>query len=813
VQVLERSLDRFSVDTRGLLAAAAVAGSGTPLALLALANSCTTTEASERLHPAVREGVLAEVAPSGVRFHHALLAEAATRLGDPHELHGRLATAWDTAGTLDGRAAAAGHRLRGAAGTAAVGAAVEAACQVATELVAADQQPRAAGLLWDAREVGQECVGRQELLANVALDLAEILGWLGDLDPALQLYQEAAELARGSSDPRTRARAEAGANLWVTAFVPDRPRVRRLDDALEALPPEELRLRATLLGRLTIIGSADVDAADQVRAWAEEAVGVARATGDPTLVAESLINLTISAKTRSEVDDLVVAADEVIRLADRAGRSDLAVHGHQRRAGYFLNRGDLGAANESLGSAEVLAALLPSAAWRHSTLVQRTTLLALSGHRSAATAAMYECARVGAGHIEPIVILGCEAMHQLMLFDLYGHTDDRAEEVYRIATEMFVDVPSPVLQVQKGFGAQLFGDETSVHDVIHRFGSRPERLVRSTTGDHLLRVFGDTVARAGATAYAATVYRALLPYAGLLNVGGGHSAGLPVDDVLGRLAALDGDVRAAVGHARAAVALARSMPSPPLLVHCLDHLADFTERAGEGEADGLRAEADTVAATAGVVRPGPGRTPRPTPGAYDTARSAAMRRDASQWVLTTPLGDVRLPLSNGLGQLARLLTTPGVEVSAVELAGRAPTPVAAGLGPSLDAQAKRAYRQRLLELQVEVDDAARVNDLVRGERAHAEIDALLRELRRAVGLGGRDRPTGSDAERARINVARSLRRAITAVTDQAPLLGTHLAESVRTGGQCIYLPEPEAAMSWTVESARGASWAGASPGP
>ena len=374
---------------------------------------------------------------------------------------------------------------------------------------------------------------------------------------------------------------------------------------------------------------------------------------------------------------------------------------------------------------------------------------------------------------------------------------------------MFVDVPSPVLQVQKGFGAQLFGDETSVHDVIHRFGSRPDRLVRSTTGDHLLRVFGDTVARAGATAYAGTVYRALLPYAGLLNVGGGHSAGLPVDDVLGRLAALDGDVRAAVRHARDAVALARSMPSPPLLVHCLDHLADAIERAGEHDADGLRAEADMVAATAGVMRPG--RTPCATPGVHDAARSAAMRRDATQWVFTTPLGDVRLPDSNGLGQLARLLTTPGVEVSAVELAGRAHTPVAAGLGPSLDAQAKRAYRQRLLELQVEVDDAETVNDLVRGERAHAEMDALMRELRRAVGLGGRDRPTGSDAERARINVARSLRRAIAAVTEQAPLLGTHLAESVRTGGQCIYLPEPAAALSWTVDAARGGSSAGASP--
>ena len=49
-----------------------------------------------------------------------------------------------------------------------------------------------------------------------------------------------------------------------------------------------------------------------------------------------------------------------------------------------------------------------------------------------------------------------------------------------------------------------------------------------------------------------------------------------------------------------------------------------------------------------------------------------------------------------------------------------------------------------------------------------------------------------------INVVRSLRRTIAAIAEQAPLLGAHLDESVRTGGHCIYLPEPGSALSWTV---------------
>ena len=272
--------------------------------------------------------------------------------------------------------------------------------------------------------------------------------------------------------------------------------------------------------------------------------------------------------------------------------------------------------------------------------------------------------RVGTGHIEAVVVTGCEAIHRVMLVDLYGHPDDRAEELHRITSEMIADVPSPVFQVQRGFGAQLFGDDASLQDVLHRYGPEPDVLLRSMTGDNLLRVFADTVARAGATAYAAACYRALLPYAGLLNVGGGHSAGLPVDDVLGRLAALDGDLASSVRHLRDAVALARSMPSPPLLVHCLDHLADAVERAG-----GRAVEASGTSRRPCAPRPGPSRRPAascgrggrpsPTAGRADPPVTASMRRDGPTWVLRTPLGQARLPDSNGLGQLARLLAAPG----------------------------------------------------------------------------------------------------------------------------------------------------------
>ncbi|HYQ32316.1 MAG TPA: AAA family ATPase [Lapillicoccus sp.] len=798
-EVLQGSFERFEEATLLGLATAAVAGPGAPLGVIATATGRSSGALGELLEPALSAGVLDQVSPVGVHFRHALFAETVAGLLDTHALDARLASAWEAVGGLDARASAAGHRVRAATTAAEIADAVPTTCEVAAELVAANRQARAAGLLAEAEQAAAACVDRPELRVRVALDLADVRTWLGDLDRALSSYQVAADLARSASDPVLRARAEIGANLYASAFVPDLPRMRRLEDALRTLPPDERHLRATLLGRLTIVGRADVDATDQVRAWADEAVAVARSTGDPVLVAQALLDHSMAPTSPAEIDASLVAADEVVSIAVRAGRPDLAMSGHQRRAGYYLNRGDLGAANLALSRAEVLAALLPSPGWRHTTLVQRTTLLALSGSREAAVASMEEAVRVGTGHVEAVVVTGCEAIHRVMLFDLYRHPDAAAEELHRVTSEMIADVPSPVFQVQRGFGAQLFGDSASMHDVLHRYGPEPELLLRSMTGDNLLRVFSDTVARAGATAYAARCYQALRPYAGLLNVGGGHSAGLPVDDVMGRLAALDGDITASIRHHRDAVALARSMPSPPLLVHCLDHLAEAVEQAGgsDGEPEALRAEAQALALAFGVLRSGQDVSPP------DPPFTAWVQCDGPTWTFDTPFGHARLPDSNGLRQLARLLASPGVELTVLNLTGRTHASIAADLGAGLDARAKREYRRRLVELQAEIDNAEAGNDPIGSERAHVEMDALLRELKRAVGLGGRDRPTGSDVERARINVVRSLRRAIAAIAVQAPLLGAHLDDSVRTGGRCIYLPDPAAAMSWRVDTTEG----------
>jgi hypothetical protein len=73
---------------------------------------------------------------------------------------------------------------------------------------------------------------------------------------------------------------------------------------------------------------------------------------------------------------------------------------------------------------------------------------------------------------------------------------------------------------------------------------------------------------------------------------------------------------------------------------------------------------------------------------------------------------------------------------------------------------------------------------------------LTDQLTAAVGLGGRDRPTGSDAERARTAVTKAIRTVIAHITTHDPNLGGHLNQAIKTGTYCTYTPDPTAPLHW-----------------
>jgi hypothetical protein len=163
-----------------------------------------------------------------------------------------------------------------------------------------------------------------------------------------------------------------------------------------------------------------------------------------------------------------------------------------------------------------------------------------------------------------------------------------------------------------------------------------------------------------------------------------------------------------------------------------------------------------------------------------------LRRDGEDWVLSMGGHTTRLRHSKGMAQLAVLLANPGKEISAVALAGGIPAPAAPD--PVLDEPAKRAYRQRLAELDRVLDGAAARGDATAAGGLEAERAALVAELKRAAGLAGRPRVFSDEAERARVNVTRTIRQALDRILTTDPESGRHLLASVHTGIRCVYRP-------------------------
>ena len=113
----------------------------------------------------------------------------------------------------------------------------------------------------------------------------------------------------------------------------------------------------------------------------------------------------------------------------------------------------------------------------------------------------------------------------------------------------------------------------------------------------------------------------------------------------------------------------------------------------------------------------------------------------------------------------------------------------------LDDEARARYRARLAELDDELDRAGRRGDAERGAALEREREALLDELRRAVGLGGRTRRLGDEAERARKAVTARIRDTLRKLDERHPELAAHLRETVSTGSTCRYSPAETACLA------------------
>jgi pimeloyl-ACP methyl ester carboxylesterase len=205
------------------------------------------------------------------------------------------------------------------------------------------------------------------------------------------------------------------------------------------------------------------------------------------------------------------------------------------------------------------------------------------------------------------------------------------------------------------------------------------------------------------------------------------------------------------------------------------------------------------------------------------ATQGVFRREGEFWTIACRGEIFRLRDVRGLAYIAYLLGHPGEEFHVLSLASKvggtqnelaepateeqaAQSDLTVGqmgdAGEMLDAQAKAAYKRRTAELREQLEEARELNQLERVDRLEDEIEAVGRELSRAVGLGGRDRRAASAAERARINVTRAIKVALERIAEHNPALATLLTSSIRTGTFCSYTQDARLPASWQLDRRR-----------
>jgi hypothetical protein len=302
-------------------------------------------------------------------------------------------------------------------------------------------------------------------------------------------------------------------------------------------------------------------------------------------------------------------------------------------------------------------------------------------------------------------------------------------------------------------------------------------------------------AKTGDVSAAAQLREVLLSYRGRLVVlGGANSAMGPVSYFLGLLAMLTGPLDEAAACFEEATAFAERVGALPGQVLCLEGIAEvmsLRQAPGDREAaSACRRRARDIAERLGMA------------GALGRLTSPedrwTLRRDGDDWMLEAGPEQARLRDSRGLRYLRALLAAPGAEIPALDLVADGSGLVATDGAHVLDAAGRDAYRRRIRELDADLAAADRAGDGEAAERAEAERQALVSELRRATGLAGRPRRAAAEAERARVNVTRTLRAAIDRIALAAPIAGAHLQASIRTGTACRYQPGPGGPASWRV---------------
>jgi hypothetical protein len=588
-------------------------------------------------------------------------------------------------------------------------------------------------------------------VATALLGQAEAAWSRGDPEAAVDLFERAAMAAEREGDLESRVAAVLGlARGQRYNLTPGRLPVH-LHAAYEAVTAHDDRARlAAALARCWAYANEPRRAAP----FAAEAIRSAEAGGDRTVLADAL---DAALASHWGPDDLGVRRDWAVRLDDVAAhlrdpeaRVQAALWG-LTVAWEVL---DLPRMHRSMRALELVAEESPRG--RFFAASRRLPLELLRGHTSVAQTLI---AQAEAASTEVSIPDAFGVLLSMQGYAAYftGDTETCAS-VAAFFGEYAAEHGVAAVRAESALMWLGAGRLDKVEETIGAFSTEVLReLPEDSDWMLIFQCVAEAAVAIGDKQVAETVVELLSPYAArsVVNAGAVMWHGV-TDDTLGRALVLLG--RPTEGHRQLIAAL------------------ETYERIGaRWWRDRLRGDLDTG----------------PRPRTSTDLRAAQLRpQPGGLWVVGRPGSPFVLPRMRGLEHLHALLSNPGTDIPALDLASVG-TPVEQPGIEVLDDTARRVYRARVEELDRELELADDVS--LREER-----DALVAQLTGATGLAGRDRRTGGSSERARVAVRKAIIAALARIAEHDPQLARHLHERVHTGHQCRYVPDPDHPLTWTL---------------
>ena len=822
--VIESHLRLIDPPTREMLEVAAVQGLVFDPAVVAAAVQLDDLELLEMLE-AARRARLIERCDADWRFDHALIGETLLGALAPHQvaLH-HLATAdgiekLDPFGLADNIEPIANHLAAAGSMTPAdrlLESSLAASDHAADRLAWEDQSHHLSTAIGALNSIGNP---DPSVLVDLMLRRCDLEKLLGNHEGAVGLAEEAAVVSRTSSDPLLLAQVALAyppnSEFIEIDEIHDPTQAELRAEALSMLDPQEQVLRAKLQAALALSLYWSTQASNRAESHrnsastrdllTRESLETARRLSDDSALAAALsarIHANWGPAAKEERPSL---ADELALVGERLGEPHTALVGRVWIISDLLERAELATADRAI------EAFSHEASRTHDRL-HMWTALRWRANRALMT-----------GDFDNVEVLSTQALSlatEIMPADVafqffttavgpLHYLQGRLAESFEYAQERAEQSPNvPAWRV----GLATIASEMGLHGIARRelrvFSADDfEMLPRDLNFIGSMMMAALVAHTLGDVEAAEAIEHHLSPSSGRLAIHGtGYASYGAVDLALAQCAEVAGRPDDAIDLYHSAIELCETTGNP---------YADVSRLyLGRCVATRNLAYAVIVLSVArdGLVRWGLDEMARRAELALEEVKADAIcsltLADGLWWLGRGQRDPILLTALKGFAPLQQLLTYPQRSRSALELAalmdGHPGEWVTAE--PALeriDGRARSSYERRLAELNGLLDSADLAGDEVASARFARERDAITEELVAATGFAGRTVGDPTALDRARVNVTKHLRRAISAIEQADSMIGQHLSDAIRTGAHCTYEPARDAPFEWVDHSPAG----------